>query len=177
MAGGPAVVTRQPDFATSARSRHAAGWGTIALAAGVLALALTAFGAWRAREEARAAQGRLAEVRREVDVAAARLRALDASSRLEGMQLLSAAEAPPARIVADVASALPSDVRLDRLVVDYTRGGDVEMLVVARDALAWDRLLERMERSPAFREIVPGPEAREAEVRSLVRARWVGGAR
>ncbi len=49
------------------------------------------------------------------------------------------------------------------------------MHVVARDAASWDRLLARLEEAPWLREVQPGPEAREAEVRSVVRARWVGG--
>ncbi len=51
------------------------------------------------------------------------------------------------------------------------------MHVVARDAAAWDRLIAQLERSPEFREVVPGPETRDAEVRSAIRARWAGGAR
>jgi hypothetical protein len=76
--------------------------------------------------------------------------------------------------VADVASVLPGDVRLERLSIDYARDGALEMHVVARDATSWDRLLDRLERAPRLREVQPGPEAREAEVRSTVRARWVG---
>jgi Tfp pilus assembly protein PilN len=76
-----------------------------------------------------------------------------------------------------VASVLPDDVRLERLAIDYQGGGRLELLVVARDAAAWDRLLQRMEAAPRFREVEPGPEARAAEVRSLVRARWAAGSR
>ena len=63
-------------------------------------------------------------------------------------------------------------MRLDHLSIDYRHGGTLEMLVVARDAAAWDLLLERLEKAPRIRDVEPGPEAREAEVRSLVRARW-----
>ena len=79
--------------------------------------------------------------------------------------------------MADLAAVLPGDVRLERLSIDYARGGALEMHVVARDAAAWDRLLARLERAPEFREVEPGPETRDAEVRSVVRARWVGRAR
>ena len=72
---------------------------------------------------------------------------------------------------------LPDDVRLERLAIDYRRGGALELLVVARDAAAWDLLLQRLEAAPRIREVEPGPEARAAEVRSLVRARWATGAR
>ncbi len=137
-------------------------------------LALAGGGAWRARQEARQARARLTDVRREVDAASARLGALEARSR-GTTRPLPAAEAPPSRIVADVASVLPGDARLERLSIDYERGGTLEMQVVARDAASWDRLLDRLGRASWLRDLEPGPEAREAEVRSLVRARWAGG--
>jgi hypothetical protein len=107
-----------------------------------------------------------------VDAARQRLRAFEAHAREAGAGVLSPADVPPALIVAEVASALPGDVRLERLAIDYRRGGTLELLVVARDASAWDRLLQRLESAPRIREVEPGPEARAAEVRSLVRARW-----
>jgi len=143
-------------------------------AAGLVALALAAGGAWRAREEARTARSRLAGVRREVEAASARLRALDARARGPA-RALPVTEAPPARIVADLASAIPGDVRLERLLIDYAHDGALEMHVVARDAASWDRLLARLEGAPWLRDVQPGPEAREAEVRSVIRGRWVGG--
>jgi hypothetical protein len=167
-------VSRQPDFATAPRRRRVPAWETLAVGAGLVALALAAGEAWRAREEARSARSRLAAVRREVDAASARLR--DLESRARGpARALPASEAPPARIVADLASAIPRDVRLERLVIDYARDGALEMRVVARDAGSWDRLLARLEEAPWMRDVQPGPEQREAEVRSVVQGRWVGG--
>jgi len=168
-------VSRQPDFSTAPRRSRVPAWETVAVGAGLLAVALSATGAWRAREEARAARSRLAEVRRDVEATAARQRALEVLARGPARGL-AAAEAPPARIVADLASAIPAGVRLERLLIDYARDGAVEMDVVARDAASWDRLLARLEGAPWLREVQPGPEAREGEVRTLVRARWVGGA-
>jgi len=167
-------VTRQPDFATSPRRRRVPAWDSVALAAGLLVLALSAAGAWRAQGEARAARARLADVQRDVSAASARLRALGALAR-GSVRGLPAAEAPPSRIVSDLASAIPAGVRLERLLIDYSKEGTVEMDVVARDAAAWDRLLARLESSPSLRDVEPGPESREGEVRTLVRARWVGG--
>jgi Tfp pilus assembly protein PilN len=167
-------VSRQPDFSTAPRRSRVPAWETLAVGAGLVALALSAGGAWRAREDARSALTRLAAVRREVEAASARLRDLDARAR-GPVRALSAAEAPPARIVADLASAIPGDVRLERLLIDYGRDGVLEMHVVARDAASWDRLLARLEGVPWLREVQPGPEAREAEVRSVVQGRWVGG--
>jgi hypothetical protein len=170
-------VTRQPDFSTAPRARRILARDTLAVLAAALLLALALGEAWRARAEARLAGDRLAAVRADVDAGSARLRALEARARGEAQGLLAAADALPAQIVADVAEALPRDVRLERLSIDYARGGALELHVVARDAAAWDVLLERLERAPGFREVQPGPESRDAEVRSLIRARWVGGAR
>ena len=169
-------MSRQPDFSTAPRPSRVPAFETVAVAVGLVAVVLAGGAAWRARDESRVARARLDDVRREVAAAAARLASLEASAR-SGRPGLAAADAGPARIVADVASVLPGDARLERLAIDYARGGAVELEVVARDASAWDRLLERLEQAPQFREVEPGPEVRDAEVRSLVRARWVGGPR
>jgi Tfp pilus assembly protein PilN len=167
-------VSRQPDFSTAPRRRRVPAWETLAVGAGLVGLALAAGEAWQACEAARSARSRLATVRREVDAASARLR--DLESRARGpARALPAAEAPPARIVADLASAIPGDVRLERLVIDYARDGALEIHVVARDAGSWDRLLARLEEAPWMRDVRPGPEEREAQVRSVVQGRWVGG--
>ena len=167
-------MSRQPDFSTAPRCSRVPAWESLAVGAGLVAVVLAAGGAWRAREEAQSARSRLTEVRREVEAAAARQRILEARARGPARGL-AAAEAPPARIVADLASAIPAGVRLERLLIDYLRDGALEMHVVARDAASWDRLLARLEGAPCLREVQPGPEAREGEVRTVVRARWVGG--
>jgi hypothetical protein len=68
---------------------------------------------------------------------------------------------------------LPPDVRLERLSLAYGRELAVEMAVVARDPRAFDRLLERLDAAPRLRDVRPGPENREGEVRTVVRATWV----
>ena len=165
-------MTRQPDFRTAARSSHAPLWAGALLVAGALAVLAASYQALDARAEASAAAARLAEVSREVAVLSSRKAALVARALVPGGEPLAAAEASPARIVADLAALLPPDVRLDRLAIDYQAGGALELLVVARNAAAWDLLLERLERSPRIHEVAPGPEARASEVRNLVRARW-----
>ena len=169
-------MSRQPDFSTAPRPSRVPAFEAVAVTVGLVALVLAGGAAWRARDEARVARARLDGVRREVEAASVRLRALDASTR-SGRPGLAAVDAEPARIVADVATVLPGDARLERLSIDYARGGAVELDVVARDASAWDRLLARLEKAPHFREVEPGPEVRDAEVRSLVRVRWVGDPR
>jgi len=166
-------VSRQPDFATSPRAVRFPSWERILLVVGALALAAACGLSWRARAQAAEVRARLADVRRELDQQAARVQALAP----RGASRSGQASASPARIVAAVAAVLPPDVRLERLRIDDGPGPRLELAVEARDADGWDRLLERLEASPAFADIAPGPESREAEVRSVVNARWAGGAR
>jgi hypothetical protein len=168
-------VSRQPDFSTTPRPARLPRWDTALLVLGAVALAASAAATWRERDAAGDATRRAAEVRREVEQQAARVRALSAPGAGEGPARATSG-ASPARIVAAVAAVLPPDVRLERLTIDYAHGALLEMGVEARNAAGWDRLLERLERSAAFAEVAPGPESREAEVRTVVRARWAGGA-
>lgn len=168
-------MTHQPDFSSARRPVRGPFWETLFVAAAALVLGGAALEAARARSEARTAETRLEEVRRQVEAARTRQRALETRARSMA-RVLPAAEAPPAQIVADIASVVPADTRLDLLSIDYSRDGLVEMQVVARDAAAWDSLLDRLGQAPRFREVEPGPEARDGEVRSLVRARWAGDA-
>jgi len=168
-------VSRQPDFSTGPRREPLRPrWETALVAAAVLVLAASAVAAYRSRAEAREAVARATEARRQLDEQQARLRAMTPGS---GTVPAGAAEAPPGRIVGAIAAVLPGDARLSQLSIDYQRGIVVEMKVDARRAEAWDRLLERMERSPDFAEVEPGPEDRAAEVRTTLRARWAGGVR
>jgi hypothetical protein len=173
-------MTAQPDFSTALRASGTRAGERLALAIALLAVAVAAGSAWRMREEARVARERLATVRREVQTSSARLQALEALSDAGGERLAraeAARTAAPARIVAGVADVLPRAARLERLSIDYGREVSLEMQVLARDASAWDRLLERLARDPQFCEVAPGPEDREGEVRSVVKARWSGGRR
>ncbi len=170
-------MTRQPDFKTKPGTSRIPLWQHLALAACALVALAAAAQAYATRQSAREAALRLAEGSREVDVATDRLRALEARVRVAGAGVLSPADVPPALVVAEIASVLPDDVRLERLAIDYRRGGALELQVVARDAAAWDRLLQGLEQAPSIREVEPGPEARAAEVRSLVRARWASAPR
>jgi Tfp pilus assembly protein PilN len=165
-------VTRQPDFSSVPRASRRRLPGHLALAAGAIALVAAGLLWFQAQAERQVAERRLAEVSREVALARDRVRALQAQARAARAGSLAPAEAPPARIVSEIARVLPDDVRLERLAIDYRDGGTLELQVVARDAGAWDRLLQRLESEPRIRDAEPGPEARAAEVRSLVRARW-----
>jgi hypothetical protein len=168
-------VSRQPDFSSTpsrAPSRSRAESVLVVLA---LFVAVTSgAAAYRARGEAAEARTRATEARRQLETQQARLRAV---APAPGAVAVGAAAAPPRRIVGAIAGVLPRDARLARLAIDYEGPVSAEMMVDARRAAAWDQLLERLERSPEFAEVEPGPERREAEVRTTVRARWAGGPR
>jgi hypothetical protein len=168
---------RQPDFATAGRPPRAAAWQRLALAACALAALASLWLALDTKAQARAAQRRVAEVERELRTAVARREQLAARLRGPGGNALSAEDARPARILAELAARLPAAARLDRLAIDYQAGGRLELQVVARDAETWDRLLRSLEAAPHLQELEPGPETRAAEVRSQVRARWEAGSR
>jgi hypothetical protein len=168
-------VSRQPDFSTGPRREPLAPRGErLLVAAAVLALAVSGTAAYRARAEARDATARAAEARRQLDEQQARLRAMDPTG---ANPAAGAAEAPPGRVIGAVAAVLPLDARLAQVTIDYQHGVVVDLQVDAKRAEAWDRLLERMERSPDFADVESGPEDRAAEVRTTLRARWKGGAR
>ncbi|MGD8897856.1 MAG: hypothetical protein PVJ73_17645, partial [Acidobacteriota bacterium] len=71
--------------------------------------------------------------------------------------------------------ALPDDAKVERLDIVYGEEISLEMRVVARDPAAWDRTLERLEETTPLAEVSPGPERREGEVRTTIRAQWGRG--
>jgi hypothetical protein len=167
----------QPDFSTTPRPRRVPVRDVLWIVLGLLALALAVGSASVTRREAGAARDRLAAVRREISSLQARLRVVDARTT-EGGELLgraaAASESPPDRIVAAIAGALPADARLERLTIGYGEDISLEMVLVARNAAAWDRALARLVQAGPFEDVIPGPERREGEVRTTVTARWVG---
>ncbi len=166
-------MSRQPDFSTKPRPSRLRLWERTTVGIGALAVVVVAGAAWRAWREREEAATRLAEVRRQVSLEAAQLK-----GRARGAAAAGApARSTPAQIVAGVASVLPKEARLQGLTIDYSRGVALELRVETRNAAAWDRLLESLDKSPQFGEVEPGPESRDAEVRSVVRARWTGGGR
>lgn len=168
-------MSRQPDFSTGPRREPLRPrWEGLLVATAALALVASGIAAHRAGAEAREAAARVAEARRQLDEQQARLSAMAPGAAAVAA---GAGQAPPRRIVGAIAEVLPGDARLAQLSIDYEHGVVLEMRVDARRAPAWDRLLERMERSTDFAEVEPGPEDRAAEVRTTLRARWTGGAR
>ncbi len=161
-------MRRQPDFSTVPRPSRFKSLERVAVVIGIVSLLFALGFAWQARSEAAQAAARLATTRAEAESYATQVRAFTRS----GAAGDKIASATPTRIAASVASALPDHVRLERLAIEYGATVSLEMNVIARRAAEWDLLLERLEKSPEFGEVQPGPESRQAEVRSTVRARW-----
>lgn len=166
-----------PDFSTAPRRRPPVR--DLVLVAAALGLALASLGlALSAHGELSNAQSRVAEVQAGIDAARGRLRALETRGIAgEGplSQALLTTDAPPAPVLAELAGVFPPDVRLERIDLAYGRELAVEMGVVARNPRGFDRLLERLDSFPRLRDVRPGPENREGEVRTTVRATWTSG--
>jgi hypothetical protein len=173
-------VREQPDFSSNPRPRRPPLREVVAVVLGLLALGVAARTALVARREASAAVARVEEVRAELRRMQPRLRALEGRTSAGGVLLARAAvagETPPERIVAVLARALPDDARLEELRINYGETLTLELSVVARDARAWDRTLERLLETGHLEDVVPGPERREGEIRTSVSARWSEGRR
>ena len=171
-------MREQPDFSTTPHPRRPPAREVVAVLLGLLALGLAVRTAWVSRRDAQAEQRRMAAVRREIGSLEARLRAVDSGTTKGGElvdRALAARASPPERIVAALAQALPDDARVERLAIAYGEDIGLEMLLVARDATAWDRALDRLVQAAPFQDVIPGPERRDGEIRTTVSARWAEG--
>lgn len=170
--GGP--VSRVPDFSTrSGVSRTRLGWERLLLGTAAALLLASAARAPGAIRDARESEARIAELRREVESDRDRLRALESRRRAGGdlltSQLVLTAEAAPARVLAEITELLPPDVRLESASFSYSSRLEIETQLVARRPASYDVFLERVAGSPLFTEVLPGPEAREDEMRASLR--------
>ncbi len=175
-----AHVKNQPDFSTTPRSRRLPLWEIVAVVVAVALLGVALRTAFTTRRDSRAARDRLAAVQRDVVSMRARVQAYGARVAAGGgllTQAAAAGESPPERIVAQLGRVLPEAARVERLSIVYGEEITLEMRVVARDAIAWDLTLERLEETRFLEEVSPGPEHRDGEVRTTVSARWVESSR
>ncbi len=168
------------DFSRHPRRVGLSSWDGGLLVAAVALFALSGFVAGRAQSAVVAARRRLEEVRRDSEAARERLRGLESrSGKEEGLasRVLLTAEAPPPRVVADLAALVPPDVRLDGVGLAYGRGVELDLQVVARRAQAYDLFLKRLAEAPRISAVSPGTENRDGEVRASVRATYAPAGR
>jgi hypothetical protein len=166
---------RMTDFSSDPH-RQGAPWETAILIVGVFALATATLAAWRASAELRGRRMEVARLDRETAQARARAGLLEGRQGTAAAALAAQAagtlDAPPPRVVAELSAAMPPDVRLESLDLDYRDRILVVLRVRARSPEAYDRFLEGLSRSTRFREIVPGPEGRDGELSASVRASY-----
>jgi hypothetical protein len=165
------------DFSTRRRARGAPPAELALLAAGVIALAVSGAAAGSAWADLRHARASLEEARRATAETDARARALTSESGTAGIlgaRAVWTLEAPPPRVVAALAQAMPGDVRLDSLALRYGTELDLEMAVIARSIPAYDAFLDALSKSGSFTSVAPGNETRDQVVRASVRARYRG---
>lgn len=170
-------MRRQPDFSTRPDlSRRARAWEALALGGAAVLLLASAAAALSAARQARVAEAAVTGLRREVLEARERVRALEGRRRSDLLtsQLVLTAEAPPARVLAELAELLPPEARLESLSLVYGSRLELEAQVVTRRPASYDLLLERLQASPRFGDIQPGPEARQGEMRALLRMTHAG---
>jgi len=167
-------VSRAPDFSTRAEAkRRGERWEPLLLGLAALLFVASALSAYSNSREARASEAYLAGLRHELEQDRSRLRALESRRRSGGNLLTSklvlTAEAPPARVLAELTELLPPDVRLESVALAYGARLEIEALAVARRPASYDLFLERLAASASFGEILPGPEAREGEMRGSLK--------
>lgn len=161
------------DFSTQPRRRGAERLERVLLAV-ALALALAcAYSAWRAWADLRHVQASLDRARQGLEAERERMRSLEPSrGRLVDTlvsQALLSQEAPPQRLVAELAQLLPADVRLDDLHLRYGDRLELSLRVRARRPEAYDRFLARLAASPSFCDVQPGDESRAGELTASLR--------
>jgi Tfp pilus assembly protein PilN len=168
-----APLSRPPsrDFSTRRRRRPARPLDFALLAAGVVALLLSAYATVSAGNGRQRARARLEETRRELQSAQSRVRELESQrepAQAVAYQALLTVEAPPPSVLADLVALMPGDVRLDAVNLSYGEPLGVRVDVVARNAPSYDLFLDRLQRSPRFADVLPGEENREGELRTSI---------
>jgi Tfp pilus assembly protein PilN len=165
-----------PDFSTRPRPRRMEPAETVLLLVAVFTLLLAVRATWAAWADMTSVRTELATARRETDTASARTRVLETGKGDEALatQALLTSEAPPPRILDDLAQLLPADARLDGLTLVYGDRLELELRLSARSPGSYDIFLTRLERSPLFANVAPGEETRDPGTHGIIRATYRG---
>jgi hypothetical protein len=165
----------RPDFSTRGKRPEVRTGDLVLLAVSALALALAVTSAVAAWGDLRRTGASLEQARRETAGAADRTRALQGRKGPDAVlssRAFLTAEAPPPRVLADLESLLPGDVRLTGLTLDYGERLVVGMQLAARHAAAYDRFLQSLQQSALFADVRPGEEVRDGGVRAQIHAEY-----
>jgi hypothetical protein len=171
------MMALAPDFSTQPARRRARPADLVLLAIAVLSLLLAAQASWSAGRNAGRARVEVDQARSEARRSATAARALPSlagpTDTLATRALLTA-EAPPPRVLADLETVLPKDVRLEEVTLVYGDRLKLDLHVAARRGAAYDEFLARLSGSPLFADVVPGIETRSGEVKASVKASYRG---
>jgi hypothetical protein len=165
----------RPDFSTRGKRPDVRTADLLLLAVAALALALAVTSAAGAWGDLRRAAWSLEQARRETTTAADQRRALEwrkGPDAVLSSRAFLTAEAPPPRVLADLESILPGDVRLVALTLDYGERLVLRMQLAARHAASYDQFLQHLQQSPVFADVRPGEEVRDGGVRAQVQAEY-----
>ena len=165
----------RPDFSTRGKRPEARAADLLLLGVAAVALALAVTSAAGAWDDLRRAEANVEQARREAAAAADQARALEGRKGPDAVlssRAFLTAEAPPPRVLADLESVLPGDVRLVALTLEYGDSLVLGMQVAARHAAAYDQFLQRLQQSPLFADVRPGEEVRDGDVRAQVQAQY-----
>ena len=168
----------RPDFSTRGRPAETRSGELAFLGVSALALVLavtSAAGAWR---DLRRAQEDLERTRHETESLALQARAHEDRKGPDAVlsaRALLTAESPPPRVLADLETLLPADVRLLGLNMEYGERLALRLQVAARRAASYDLFLQRLQDSPLYTDVRPGEEVRDGGVRAQVEAAYRTG--
>jgi len=128
-----------------------------------------------ARRWASEAESVATERRSEVSEARRRLKRLEVrpgAADVVAAQMMLTTDAPPARVLTELETAMGPDVRLSTVRLRYGERLSVDLRVEARAPAAYDAMLARLTSSDRFVGLAPGPEEREGELSAQLSARY-----
>jgi hypothetical protein len=173
-------MTAAPDFRTRQRATSSPLASRLVLGAAAIALVLglgEVVKATVARDDARA---QVESARSAVAPMRAQIRAREYRSRRDATwrhQAELTARAAPPRVISDLAALLPGDARMERLDLRYGDQLELDFHVETLSPAAYDRFLAALVASGRVEKVVPGPEVREGEAATSVKAVYRPGGR
>jgi Tfp pilus assembly protein PilN len=163
------------DFSTRRRVGSPRLRDALLLTVGVAALIWAAVTALAARSELERARLALQELRESAPAEERRLHELEGARRDRNdalaNQALQTLTSPPARILSDIETALPSGARLEGLTLTYGQEAvELEIQLLAHTPETYDEFVARVEGSRCFGRLAFGSESRSGEMKVSLRA-------